>query len=891
MSNDSAYMMKQAARLAIIVLLTLLLPENIKAQTFPSLPDDPSVETGVLPNGIRYYIAENRTIKGLADFAIVQKYADDSSSCSLSPQTLAGRVLDTLPRFASRNPEMFLTSHGMGAKRGVVAEFRDDAIIYRFESFSTVHGEPAIDSTLLMSFDIIGGGPMSEDRCFKSKFPTASSAIIISGDVDKAAIVQKLKLLSLIVPERKAASDSLIYEWKPTDSSHFTIVNEPEMDYARLSFNYKSQRTPQEYMTTVLPVVSSRLGKMLGIILKKRLYEEFRTKNIPVGFIDYNYASSSDVSGDEQYTIVITVPDTMAVKAVGAVASVLSYIDTRGVEAEEYSVVKDEYLVNIYDEARRPVVTNRSNVDRCISAFLYGSGLHPMMDRFKLFMSAGMSAEQSSGLFNNFASGLLDRDRNLSVTCVCPDENLTEAELRKSFTDSWDEMASGSSVLVYPLRALPQTPAPVNKLKVLSDKREYISGGRLWTFENGMRVVYKRMPTEGMTHYAMFIKGGYSMMEDIRKGEGAFLGDVLETFDIQGLSSEEFHYMLGAKGITMSSRVGISAMELYGKTISSSLESLIDALKAVALHRKPNEQAFKYMRECVNIELKEKKGTVGERLTIIDSLMCPGYNYSFERSEGHIPDDLCQRATAFYNEQFSRVNEGIFVIVSDLEETQVKKMLQTKLSGFRTSMILTNNIRLPYQPISGWSIYTQDGPSPSADVVMSLPLTFTADNYMAARLTALTVRNAISMAFAGTACSTAVGYDVIMYPQERFNMLISVENAPADGPAGRQSLSALEMMFRVREVLSALSEQTASEFSLNAEKAVLKNEMESRQTDPDFVIGGVAMRYLYGKDVRTKYAEKIDAVTPERVREIISSLNDGSKIEYVISKTDAPVTR
>lgn len=876
--------MKPVIKLAIIVLVTLLLPTNIKAQTFPSLDKDPSVETGVLSNGIKYYIVDNKTIRGIADFAIVQRYVDVDSLCSLCPQTLVGRVLDSLPRFASRNPEMFLTSHGMGAKRGVVAEFRDDAIVYRFESFSTAHGEQAIDSTLLMSFDILGGGPMSENKCFKTKFPTSSSAIIISGDVDKASIVQKLKLLSLIVPERQSTIEPISYQWQPADSSEFRFIHRPGMEYSRLTFTYKSQRTPEEYMTTILPVVSSRLGKMLGMILKKRLYEEFRTKNIPIGNLDYNYFSSSDVSGDEKYQITVTVPDTLALKATGAVASVFSYLDSRGVQPEEYSVVRDEYLINIYDEARRPVVTNKSNVDRCISAFLYGAGIHPMMDKFKLFMSAGMTAEKSSKLFNNFATGLLNKHRNLKVTCVSGDGSLTEDKLRKSFSDSWEEMAAGSAVLVYPLRKLPEVPSPITKLKVLSDKREYISGGRLWTFENGMRVVYKKMPTEGVTHYGLFIKGGYSMMTDLQKGEGAFLGDVLETFDIAGLKSEDFHYLLSSKGITMSSRVGISAMELYGKTPSSSLKTVIDALKAVALYRQVNEKAFRYMRECVNVELKELKGTLNERLTIIDSLMCPGYNYSFERSEGHIPDDLCHRAAKFYNEQFSRVNEGVFVIVSDLEETQVKKMLQTALLGFKTSMILTNNIRLPYQPVSGWSVYTQDGPSPSADVVMSLPLTFTADNYMAARLTALTVRNAISMAFSGTACSTVVGYDVIMYPQERFNMLISVEDAPMNGPSGRDRLSALEMMFRVRAVLSALSSQPAPEFSLNAEKAILKNEIESLQTDPEFVIGGVAMRYLYGKDVRTKYAEKIDAVTPERVQEIIKDLHDGSKIEYIISE-------
>lgn len=58
--------------------LTLLFAANVTAsaqapQQMPALPSDPAVRTGVLDNGMTYYIRHNETPKGQADFYIAQK--------------------------------------------------------------------------------------------------------------------------------------------------------------------------------------------------------------------------------------------------------------------------------------------------------------------------------------------------------------------------------------------------------------------------------------------------------------------------------------------------------------------------------------------------------------------------------------------------------------------------------------------------------------------------------------------------------------------------------------------------------------------------------------------------------------------------------------------------
>lgn len=879
--------MKPIYKFFVAIVLVLSVRGYSYSQELPSLPQDPAVSSGVLPNGVSYYIVANRTMKGVADFALVQKTAFGKADSMYAgyPLRIARESLDSLPKFGTRKPECFLADYGMDERRGRLVSADGNSTVYRFEGFSLSRGDVALDSTFLMMFDIVGGTRFSGDSTFAGMYPTAASAIVVSGDVDANAILSKLKLLSLMVPERKGDPVTVPYEWKPSDSADFSVVADTSLRYARADISYSSPRTPANYMGTVLPTVSERLGDMFGIILRKRLAAEFKSAGVPVGNMYFRYVRSSDTPGNERYVISFTTSPDMLGAAVGTAASVLSYLDSKGIGEEEYSVVRDEYLIDIYDESRRPAVPNRKYVDRCISSFLYGADMATPSEKFNFFMSSSLQDSTLTRLFNNFVSKLLDRDRNLSVRCATPSAGLSSGDISGIYRSAWDREAASSAVRLYPVRSADELPDNLqdNRIRLVSDRREHLTGGRLWTFSNGMKVIYKRQDTQGIIYYTLALKGGYSMMDGLRKGEGAFLSDVLETYDIAGMRSEDFHYLMSAEGITMSSRVGISDIRISGKAPRDAVPVMVKALKAVANNRSVNRDAYNYLKSSIEVELKAMSDRRRDRIAAIDSLMCPSYIYSSARTLADLGDDLPERANAFFESQFSHANEGVLVIVGDMEETAMRKLLQPLLSGFRTSRTPSSGIRLPYQPISGWSTYTRDGKRTSTDVVMSVPLTFTAENYMAARVAAAAVGETVARELCGTSCRAAVSYDIIMYPQERFNLMITVEEADPDGfPAGARKLGFLEMLYSVREVLDSLSSSPVPESDLEAYRSEVCDDLYSRQTDPEFIAGRMVMRYIYGKDLMTKYEEKVKAVSAERVRELISALDGGSKIEYVI---------
>ena len=66
--------------------------------------------------------------------------------------------------------------------------------------------------------------------------------------------------------------------------------------------------------------------------------------------------------------------------------------------------------------------------------------------------------------------------------------------------------------------------------------------------------------------------------------------------------------------------------------------------------------------------------------------------------------------------------------------------------------------------------------------------------------------------------------------------------------------------------------------------AFLKKQYDINTQDYRYWLHVIAMRQLDGKDFTTGYATRIDAVTPEKTSAVLSLLENGTKIEYVIKK-------
>lgn len=858
-------------------------------QNIPSLSQDPNITKGTLPDGISYYIVSNKTEKGLVDFALVQKTAPDTSGAASDAVRAS---LADVPRFGGQSARRFTARSGMYKSRPApmdcsgIVNIREDAAVYRFGTLPSSRGEALVDSVMLMIFGIIE--KTGDAGCLD--IPASSNAIIISGDIDKDAVLKKLRMLSLMIPRKPAgAKKTEAYSWQPSDSMSCVVAEDGDSRFSTVRVSYSSPRTPENMMGTVLPVVSERLGDILGTILRKRMYTEMKRNGVPVAFVGYRYYKSTEQAGDEKYEISVHTDSRNIEKAAQIMAGVLSCLSCKGVLPKEYVDARGEYLMGLYAQSMAHVTPNKAYVDMCVSSFLYGSDLSKKEDRFRFFVRGKVADTTQTRLFNNFASKLIDSTANLTLSVRSDSLETDGKRLSGLFRSAWTAASRKDEYVSYAANQSDSISmgTDVVKIKVKSTRKEPVSGGTLWKFENGINVVYKRMTTGGLFYYTMVIRGGYSAMDGIKRGEGAFLSDMLETYNICGMTPEDFNSVLLSNGITMSSSVGLSDMRISGMVPRPSLTLLMKSLAAVANDRSIDPKNFEYYRKCEKIRIESRKNTLPDRVAAIDSLMCPSYCYSSDKTEEALYPDLQERAMKFFDEQFSRVNDGVIVIVGDMEETAMMKFLQKNIGAFRTADNASARVKLPYQPITGWTTHTLSGKQTSVDIAMSSPMQFSAENYMAAKVAAIAVQDALNQAMCGAGVSVRVSSELVIYPQERFSLMVSVEDIPLDRlPGGERHENSMTLLYRMREVLSDLSARPLPDARLKIYRTMVLNEIESLQNTPEYWLDMVTVRYAEGKDLNTKYKDKVNSVNAGKIKEIINSLNTGSKVEYVIDKWD-----
>jgi hypothetical protein len=164
-------------------------------------------------------------------------------------------------------------------------------------------------------------------------------------------------------------------------------------------------------------------------------------------------------------------------------------------------------------------------------------------------------------------------------------------------------------------------------------------------------------------------------------------------------------------------------------------------------------------------------------------------------------------------------------------------------------------------------------------------MTLTAENRMASEIASMILMDAISASMESTGMSVEVHSDIAIYPQERFNVMISLKEASEDGfAAGVEHTGALDALRILRSSLLSLEKTEVTDKVVKAYKEWLKNDITYRMKSPQYWLNAISMRQIEGKDFTTDYKARVDAVTADKVKQILTSLNNASKVEYIIRK-------
>ena len=670
-------------------------------------------------------------------------------------------------------------------------------------------------------------------------------ALMASGDLKADDIMKKLRYMSYMIPAGEPAGKTEYAKGELTPVV-FKAVDDTLKRITTIYAEWTSPRTPEHLMNTVQTAVYDKTVYEFGEVACSRIRAELAAADVPVADVRFAHRGSLEGRGDERFRISVAVETSAADHAEETIREVLAEIDAEGASAAELKLAESRYFASLERRMKGSDRTNEGYINRCIAAYLYNGSLASVKERLAFHKSKYIPDQAREALFAGVASALIDIDAKT-------------AEGEKKYVDLSDTLSF---------------PGSGPKVKVSSDRKDPISGGRIWTFSNGFKVVYRKMPTGGVLHYSLAMNGGYGSIRTLSKGEGAFMSDYLDICHISGLKGRDFKDMLCLSGITMDEQVNLSNVIISGEAADANLPLLLKSLLAVANDRSVDTAAVSYYQRSERLRLERASGSVRDMGAVIDSLICPDYIYSPYKSAGHLQDDTFDKAAELFDEMSSKMNDGVLVLVGDMDETKVRKTLLQYVGGFRTREGVFSRTMVHYQPVSGWMTYNVEGNRDAVVVAMSARLPMTADNYLAADIAAMYLKEVMQNELAPLGLKVNMSQSRRIYPEDRFSVMLLVEGE--DMPE--------DIMRLIRTALAKAEAEKPDKAYMEAAKAYCKNLYDMDMKGPSYWLHAVAMRYLDGKDFTTGYASKIDAVTPAKVCDILTLLGDGSKVEYKIDK-------
>lgn len=838
----------------ICVLQMFLLSLVSGGQTLSSLPTDPDISRGKLPNGMEYFLVANKDTRGMAEFSLVQT--------GLTGGYDARRILSDLPGFPVK-PYKFLSRNGIPCSVNGYVEDKGNASVFSFRNVP-MYDRSAADSTLLMLFSIASASPTPQ-------------AVVISGDIDKDKLKERMGLFSMMIPALDEPVFEDDYVWDPKNDVSFRLTHNQTRDVASVNMIISAERTSRSLLNTAIPLITSSYAANLGYIAKLRLSKAFRQAGIPLAEVRYRYVGAADSPGDEYYSITVFTSMSCLDKAARLMAGVLSAMDKEGVSYNE--------LVDAKEYTASDNQGNVSMTERCISAFLYGSNLAPESVVRSYTVNRSLPDHGELDLFNGFASALLDSASNLTVRYDIP--------ARKTwndfnvFTEGWGKSPETMPSRVKDISTLPSAKA---KVKLRSEAPEPISGGKLWTFSNGIRVIYKKTSSDGVFHYGLMLRGGMPEVQGLRPGEGAFLGDMLPLSYVAGMHGDEFQDALKAKGITMTTDVTLSDMRICGTAPKHGFHLLMNSLLALSRDRVPDNGAFEYYRKNEEIRLDMQTLAPRDVNAIMDSIICPGNIYSKRKDISNLGKDLNVRAESYFARMFSKLDDGVLVFFGDLDEETLKRELARTLGDFQTQKKSSPRAKVSY----GWATGSKTVLSESvtgivgggeigAYAALSAEVPFSLNSYMSLLVAEYAIRKALASVLSPLGAYAEISHKAEVYPYERITFYVNCHPCREAGlPSEVNAPDPMIILSALRSLTLKIGQFKISPEDMKAFKEDLLYQLEKERTNPDKLMESVMIRFSEGRDIVTGYKVAVESVTQESIDKVLTLLASGASVEYVI---------
>lgn len=895
------------------------------------LPNDPAYRTGVLDNGLTYFIRHNDKPAQRADFylvanvgAIEETPAQDGLAHFYEHMALNGS--ENLPGKMMLD---YFQSIGVEFGRNINAGTGVEQTIYQITDCPTIR-EGIIDTAILTLHDysyfttnsfeeiekergviveewrtrrtaswrmheqtlpylykdskyatctLIGDvnnlktfDPQCLVDFYKTWYRPELQAVVIVGDIDVDQIEAKLKERYSDIPKSEVPAQHVMPVLPGNDEPIVGIITDPEANITNISVTFKTQPVPFEFRPTAAGYVDNLVKALICGIINERLSDISKQADAP--FIGAGIQMGHFVRTSDAISCSVSCNEGKGVEALTALMTEIEKAKRFGFTEDEVSRVKTNCLRGL--ERAKDAADTRVNsqlVNPPIYNFLYGSSY--LAPEFEYDLAQQMMEMFTVDALNQTMAQAFDFVHNAVIIYTSKEKegltHPTEEELAGVIT------SMPTAEIAAPAVESANEPLISAKLKGSKVKKtnEGAFGFTEWKLKNGITVAFRQTDLKkDQVLFSFSNRGGKSLVadEDMKYIDDNFLTLYFNNSGVSNFPETKLTKMLAGKSVGISPSIGGNSHGYSGSCSAKDFETLM-------------QLAYLYCQEPRYVE-EEYAASLAQIKAVIPNIeSTPNYAFSKNVQEklytkpDRNPVISSELVESFDYNEMARVLKGVFsqnggaivTIIGDIDAETVKPLVQKYLGSIKTGK------KVPQVADTG-NGFVQGQVDASFQTAMTTPKTtvFFCFNTPAE----YTLKNIILANFTDYILDLIYVETIREEEGGTYGVSTKTSFSYVDTDPTVSTLIQFDTNVEKADILAelalkgfnSLAEQGPTEDQVSkAKENMLKNVPESRINNSYWTRCWNILNY-YGFDMDTDLEAAIAAITPEEVQNFVKNL-------------------
>lgn len=719
----------------MLILFSLLVLQARPAPASPALPLDPAVRTGVLPNGLHYYVRQNRRPEHRAELRLVVNAGsilEDPDQLGLA-HFVEHMAFNGTTHFRKQALVDYIEGIGMRFGADLNAGTSFDETVYQLQvptdtmrlletglqiledwahgvTFDSTEirkergvvieewrlGQGASNRMLKTQFPVLFRGsryaerlpigtreslesfdPAALTRFYRDWYRPDLMAVVAVGDFDPAVMVRLIRSRFARIPVRPKRRPRPAYAVPLRDSTAVAVATDPEATGTGFTVYYVK---PGRVDPSAAAYRRSLVGELYAQMLNQRLYELTQKANPP--FIGAGGGEGRLVRGNAAFTLGGAVADTGLERGLEAVLTEVERIERHGFTATELSRTRDDVLRS-YEQAyaEREKSESAGLVEEYVQHFLTGTpapGIAAEFARVKEILP-GIALEEVNAAAREW---LQLKDRVLLVNA--PKKPGVTLPTTPALLGLFDRVRR-TDVAAYQdaVSDAPLVPGTLTPTPVAAESRDSTLGIVRWTLPNGVRVIAKSTDFKAdEVLVSGFSPGGTSVEPDSLYAATAFAPQLVGLGGAGTFSAVALQKKLAGKAVFVAPYIGTYQEGFRGQASPKDLETLFQLLFLQVTAPRADSEAFQAFKGNARASLANRAASPAtafrDTLTVT---LAQHHPRSRPITTAAVDSFDLDRSLRAYRDRFADAGDFTFVIVGAVSAETLKPLVEKYLGN------------------------------------------------------------------------------------------------------------------------------------------------------------------------------------------------------------------